>query len=362
MNTKEKLRVGVLGCGGFSASFVQLFKEHPYVEKVAVADLEMSRAKAFGEKFGVEYYRTLDELLETDVNCIAIFTPRHTHGPLVIQSLKAGRHVYSAVPMASEISHCEEIVRLVKETHLTYMMGETCYYYPDAIYCRQKYAEGAFGKFVYGEAQYYHDISEMYGDFKRSGGEHWQRPAGIPPMFYPTHSISMLFSSINEYATKVSCLGLRDDFHTDEIYGEGKNYWDNPFSNTSMLMKLSNDAVVRISENRRIAWGVPETYISNFHGTKASYECSLIHHSYIKIGEDGPEYEDVSDLLNPIELTKHKNEENFVEKAVQGNWASGEAPIQIFDRVPEELQSLLTDHGGTHQFMVDDFCKAAAFS
>ena len=161
MNTKEKLRVGVLGCGGFSARFVQLFKEHPYVEKVAVADLEISRAKSFGEKFGVEYYRTLDELLETDVNCIAIFTPRHTHGPLVIQSLKAGRHVYSAVPMASEISHCEEIVKLVKETHLTYMMGETCVYYPCSMFCKEKYQSGDMGKFVYAEAQYHHDIAHF---------------------------------------------------------------------------------------------------------------------------------------------------------------------------------------------------------
>ena len=100
------------------------------------------------------------------------------------------------------------------------------------------------------------------------------------------------------------------------------NYWDNPFSNTSMLMKLSNDAVVRISENRCIAWGVPETYISNFHGTKASYECSLIHHSYIKIGDDGAEYEDVSDLLNPIELSKHKDEKDFVTKAVMYRYRS----------------------------------------
>ena len=111
---KEKLKVGVLGCGNFSASFVELFQNHPFVEKVCVADTNLEAAKEFGEKFNVEYYNSLDELLQADINSVAIFTPRHTHGPLVVKSLKAGKHVYSAVPMASEITHCEEIVKLVK--------------------------------------------------------------------------------------------------------------------------------------------------------------------------------------------------------------------------------------------------------
>ena len=155
----------------------------------------------------------------------------------------------------------------------------------------------------------------------------------------------------------VKAFGYEDKIDTD-IFGEGMNYWDNPFSNSSMLLKLSNGAIARISENRRIAWGVPETYISNFHGTKASYECSLIHHSYIKVGDPKPDYEDVSDLLNPIELSKHKDDPEFVAKAVKGEWASGEAPIQIINRIPDEIKDMETNHAGTHKFMVDDFCQA----
>ena len=39
-------------------------------------------------------------MLESDVDAVAIFTQRWTHGPLVVQALRAGKHVYSAVPMA----------------------------------------------------------------------------------------------------------------------------------------------------------------------------------------------------------------------------------------------------------------------
>ena len=198
----------------------------------------------------------------------------------------------------------------------------------------------------------HHDISHF--------SEHHRndlKAIGVPPFYYPTHSTSMVLSAAKAHAVKVAAFGYEDKVDTD-IFGEGMNYWDNPFSNSSMLLKLSNGAIARISENRRIAWGVPETYISNFHGTKASYECSLIHHSYIKVGDPKPDYEDISDLLNPIELSKHKDDPEFIAKAVKGEWASGEAPIQIIDRIPEEIKDMETNHAGTHKFMVDDFCQA----
>ena len=149
----ELLKVGVLGCGEFSEHFIELFLAHPYVDSVVVCDVIRENAESFGKKFNTDYCFSLDELLKKNINAVAVFTPRHTHGPVVIEALKHGKHVYSAVPMASEISHCEEIVKLVNETGLIYMMGETCVYYPCSMFCKEKMQNGEFGKFVYGEAQ-----------------------------------------------------------------------------------------------------------------------------------------------------------------------------------------------------------------
>ena len=40
----KKLSIAVIGCGRFARSFVELFKCHPYVEKVAVCDLIPEKA------------------------------------------------------------------------------------------------------------------------------------------------------------------------------------------------------------------------------------------------------------------------------------------------------------------------------
>ena len=173
-----------------------------------------------------------------------------------------------------------------------------------------------------------------------------------------TFFISDSFNIYGAYAVKVAAFGYEDKMDPD-IFGKGKNYWNSPFSNSSMLLKLSNGAIIRISENRRIAWNTPETYITSFNGTKASYECSLMQHSYLIMDESGKvEYEDVSDLLNPEELTRHKKDPDYLKQAVNGEWGTTEAPIQACMRLPKEFDNLPTGHAGTHKFMVDDFCQA----
>ena len=66
------------------------------------------------------------------------------------------------------------------------------------------------------------------------------------------------------YAKRVCAIGFAGSPGKD-IYGvNGENYYNNPFSCERMLMGLSNGGVVRISENRRVGWASPETYITQF--------------------------------------------------------------------------------------------------
>ena len=357
------IKIGVVGCGAFSADFIRLFNNHPDVDEVAVADVFEERARSTAEKFGLKrYFLSLDDMLEngSDLDSIAIFTQRHLHGPMIIKALKRGKHVYSAVPIGCTIEEIKEILELVNQTRQIYMMGETCYYYPCAIYCREQYEKGNFGKFVYGESQYYHDICEMYNDFKRSGGDTWQRAAGIPPMFYPTHSISMIFSAIHEHAVKVSCMGLRDN-HEDNIYGEGKNDWDNPFSNETALFQMSGGGVVRINEFRRVGINKPSSYITCFYGDKGSYECSVTNHTFqrgVASGET-PYMEDVGPLVNTIRYNEEIDTMDKRTGPISVRYIEGYAAIQDTSRLPISFRMEKPySHYNSHPFLVDDFVRA----
>ena len=360
------IKIGLVGLGKFSDDFVRLFNIHPDVDEVVVADLDEEKIEYSKKKHGIKRgFNSFEALLEgaPDVNCIAIFTQRHLHGPMIIKALKAGKHVYSAVPIGCTVEEIEEIIKVVKETRLIYMMGETCFYYPCAMFCRERYEKGEFGNFVYGESQYYHDMYEMYDDFKRSGGENWRRVAGIPPMFYPTHSISMIFSAITQYATKVSCMGLRDN-HEDNVYGEGKNNWDNPFSNETALFQMSGGGVVRINEFRRVGINKPSSYITAFYGDRSAYECSVTNHTFqrgIASGEE-PYLEDVGPLVNTLEYNEDLKNGTIVmtKDPISVKYIEGFAEIQNRERLPKCMQHTRKfSHYNSHPFLVDDFVRAA---
>ena len=371
-----KVKIGIVGFGLFSRDFVRLFKMHPDVEKVCVADLSPKNREEVANIYpDMEIYSSYDEMLEkADINSVGVFTQRHLHGPMVIQALKAGKHVYSAVPIGCTLEEITEIVELVKKTHLVYMMGETCYYYPSAIFCREKYKKGEFGKFVYAEAQYYHDIREMYEAFQSSGGDKWKRVAGIPPMFYPTHSLSMVLPALGEHAVQVSCMGLRDDF-PDDIYGEEKNDFANPFSNETAMFRLSGGGVIRINEFRRVGINKPSTYITCFYGERGSYDCVADKHFFQTAPNPDREgnvpamhLEDVSEQLMPIEYTQFKKGEL---KTCRGKeWDDHVSPVSvcaiegfapIHDR--ERLLEIYRDertfcHFNSHPYLVQDFVQA----
>lgn len=181
------MKIGVIGAGGFADWFVPLFQAHPLVEEVYLAEKIPERLSKLVKKHNIRVsFTNKEDMLKSDADAVAIFTQRWTHGPQAIAALRAGKHVYSAVPAAISIEELQTLIGVVEETGLLYMMGETSYYYPSTIYCRNKFKDGAMGRFVYAEAGYYHDMEHgFYLPFEGSNGAEWRRFAS-----FPTHALS----------------------------------------------------------------------------------------------------------------------------------------------------------------------------
>ena len=347
-------KIGVCGAGQFGQRFVPLFQAHPLVDEVVVADGFAERREAMQTQFGIQ--RTvpdLDALCASDVDAVAILTQRWMHGPQALQALRAGKHVYSAVPAAITIEELDALIDEVKRRGLTYMLGETSYYYPTAVYCRRHFRDGGFGRFVYGEGEYLHDMSHgFYRAYQHSGGVEWKRTAGFPPMLYPTHSVSMIVSITGARLTQVSCLGFREQ-HEDGIFCEKGNNWRNPFANESALFRTSDGGMCRINEFRRVGDSGHSSVRMSIYGTESSFEeggdgaiLTTRDHRMIDLREQlrctpGAPV-DVSDLAPDLRADFH----------------SGLAPVHPRDRLPESFRFQGNGHLGSHQYLVDDFCRA----
>ena len=340
------IRVGICGLGSFSRNFIPLFRDHPLVESVILADLDSEKRKECVTEFSIpDSVKSLDELCVSDVDAIALFTQNWLHGPQAVRALRAGKDVYSAVPSAITVEEIDALVGVVRDSGRIYMVGETSYYYPNAIYCRDRFQSGDFGHVVYAEGEYYHDFDHgLYDVYKWRGGEKWRDFAGAPPMFYPTHSQSMVVSVTGAYATQVSCLGWVDR-HEDGLFATDSNLYKNQFSNESAMFRMSDGSMFRVNEFRRI--GHPGTVGVSIYGTECGFEeqtgpADRAAKARMWITKDRDTCIDVSDALDCRER------DGYV----------GVSEVHDIERLPDSYRGLKNGHQGSHQFLIDDFVHA----
>lgn len=353
------LRVAIVGVGAFAQSFIPLFKAHPLVEQVILCDQDAAKLAENSARHGIPATSpSLDDVLAREVDAVAVITQNWMHAPQAIQALRAGKHVYSAVPTGITVEEIAELVQTVEQTGLIYMLGETSYYYPEVIYCRQQYQRGAFGRVVYGEAEYYHDWDHgLYEVMRWRGGANWLETAGGPPMHYPTHSVSAVVSVTGAHMTHVSCQGWVD--HADDgIYRAEANRWGNRFSNESALFRLSDGSIARINEFRRI--GHPGTVRLSLFGTEGSFEHNTAGAMWVT--KDTLHQERLDEWLAcegvPAQAAGPRPGMEVVTSA--DGTHLGVSRLHPVERLPREFVGLPNGHLGSHQFLVDDFVVACA--
>jgi predicted dehydrogenase len=383
------LKIGVCGLGSFGKQFVELFQAHPLVDEVTVADFHQDRVVEMAKTYGLKRtFNTLEEMLDSDLDAISLFTQRWLHAPQAIKALKAGKHVYSAVPAAITLEELQQLIDTVKETGLTYMLGETSYYRPDSLYCRERYAKGDFGRFVYGEGQYYHDMSHFYIPYLHSNGDEWKRVASFPPMLYSTHSVAHVLSTTFRRMTEVASFGFVDE-HEDGIFKKELSQWGNVFSNETALFRTSDGGAARINEFRRYGGGESRMSIL---GTKAGYEEQpnyhppIPHHGKPQVsciwseqavtGDIRTESGELDYLKTHSAVRTHSEDVSFIwdtrgqvitprnigrlGKEYIGKYHLGVSPVHPVHRLPGEFIGLPNGHLGSHQFLVCDFVESVA--
>ena len=349
--------LGVVGAGQFGSQFAHLFNLHPGTSAVYVADELPERAAEAVDRYGLAGVKgSFEELLASDVDAVAIFTQRWTHGPLVERALRAGKHVYSAVPMAVSEEEIAAIIQAVRDTGLVYMMGETSYYNPATVYARKQLADGKFGRIFYAEGDYVHDMDlGFYEAYQYSGGERWKETASYPPMLYPTHAVGGVLGAVSAHAVSVSCVGDKDD-RDDGVFDKDVSMFGNDFSNATALFELNDGGVMRTNEMRRV--GYPSHIRESrfrFFGTEASFEQL----AKVSVWQDKQNVHDVSEQMEtrpsiPLDDLSLAH----VAPDLRDAFVSGLAPVHDPGRLPEEFRGAPNGHEGSHHFLVDDFVTA----
>ena len=351
--------LGIVGIGQFGSHFAELFAAHPEIDALYAVDSVPERIDALEER-GIRFagrYDTLEELLASDVDAVAIFTQRWTHGEHALAALRAGKHVYSAVPMAIEEEEIRAITEEVQRTGLVYMMGETSQYNAAVVLARRIHRTGVFGEVFYAEGDYVHDMDlGFYDAYKYSGGDGWKATASYPPLLYPTHSIGGILGVIDErHATSVSALG-RPDTRGDGVFDKDVSMFSNDVSNAFALFGMDNGGAFRTNELRRV--GYPSHKRESrfrFFGEESSFEETVD----VTYWHDKKRVLDVTELIR-TGATMSLDDPRLadVSPALRDAFVAGSAPAHHQARLPKEFQGMPNGHEGAHHFLVDDFARA----
>lgn len=237
----KKIRIGVVG-GGFGCAFQ--WHQHPNCIVEAVSDLQPARRRKLMHVYSCKKsYESLEKLVFDDkLDAVAVFTDAPSHGRHVLECMKRGKHVISAVPAAMNLEDCQAMKEMKEKTGLKYMMAETSYFHRGVIQARRIYKRGLQRKLLYTEGEYYHHAVTRVGSWKK-----WRY--ALPPMLYPTHSTAYYVGVSKKRLTKVSCVGWLGTSIADRNYHKEwqENQYNNPFANESALFRTSEDTMCRIN-------------------------------------------------------------------------------------------------------------------
>ncbi len=121
----DHIKIGVIGTGhlgSLHAKIYSLIKKKSKISLVGVCDINKSRAKEVGKKYGTPYYTNCKDLIGK-VDAVSIVVPTTLHYEVAKDFLKAGVHVLVEKPITKKLEEANELIELAKKKSLILQVG-----------------------------------------------------------------------------------------------------------------------------------------------------------------------------------------------------------------------------------------------
>jgi len=168
-----------------------------------------------GFEVGTTDYRSL--LAREDVHLVNCCTPNHLHRELLLDAIRAGKHVYCDKPLALDVPQAREVWQAAAQSGLTCQVTFNYRFIPAVMRARQLIAQGFLGRIYSFRFRYLHP---GYTDPDRP--LNWRldlaRSGGGALMDLGSHAIDLLHMLVGE-VTRV--LGVTRTFTTDRPVAPG---------------------------------------------------------------------------------------------------------------------------------------------
>ena len=209
---KSKASVAVVGVGYWGKNLVRNFSELGAL--TALCDAEESVETNYRKQYAsVTFHREFRAVLsDPSITAVALATPAVNHYEMAKAALEAGKDVLVEKPLAIDVKHGEDLVRLAAAKGRILMVGHILRYHPAILKLQQPIRDGVLGKI-----NYLYSNRLNIGKIRSEENILWS---------FAPHDISVMLSLLNEMPTDVSCQG--GAFLNRDVYDVTLSHFDFP--------------------------------------------------------------------------------------------------------------------------------------
>jgi len=194
-----KVKVAIIGVGARGSGHASQLAAIDGVDFVGICDLRedlVKKSEASVAKNGHKpklYFGDENAwkkmLAEVKPDAVFVVTPWNVHAPMCVESMKAGAHAFSEVPIAVTIEEMWEIVNTSEATGRHCMMMENVNYGREELLYLNMVRQGLIGELLHGEAAYIHELRSQMENGDTTGSWRTFQYAKRNGNLYPTHGL-----------------------------------------------------------------------------------------------------------------------------------------------------------------------------
>jgi predicted dehydrogenase len=144
MTTKTK--IGIIGCGNISGTYLRVAPTFDILEVAAVSDVIPELAKSRAQEYNVQQVLTVEELLaDPEISIVVNLTPPTAHASIALRALEAGKSVYNEKPLAINRKDARQMLQFAQEHKLLVGCAPDTFMGAGLQTCRKLIDDGAIG-------------------------------------------------------------------------------------------------------------------------------------------------------------------------------------------------------------------------
>jgi myo-inositol 2-dehydrogenase/D-chiro-inositol 1-dehydrogenase len=148
--THERLKITLVGAGGWGRQHARIFQERPDVDFCAIAGQTLERTEARAKQFGVQAYTDIGEILEREVpDLVSVCLPNEGHFAPTLQVIEAGFPLLVEKPLVFDLAEADTLLSEAVARHLFFAINFNHRYAKPVQMAWQAISEGRLGDIMF---------------------------------------------------------------------------------------------------------------------------------------------------------------------------------------------------------------------